>query len=374
MKYCKKCILPDTRPGIFLNKEGICSGCLGHIKKDTLINWKQKKKDLLEIVSEAKKKSTGYDCIVPVSGGKDSWYQIIVAKEMGLKVLAITWKTPARTEIGKSNLSNMLKSLKVDHIDYSFSNEIEKKFLVAAYEKTGVLGLPMHLGIFSMCTSMAIKLKIPLVIWGENSQLEYGGTENEQLATDLNDDWLNKHGCMEGTSANDWIGINNITRQDMVPYQIPKIRDFIPKSIFLGSFIKWNSFEILDEVRKYGFIYEENKGKVGVWDFADIDCNFISLHHFPKWHKFGMTRSFDNLSIQIRYGMITRNDAIETIRKKGLGIPKKDIEIFCKFVDKPERWFWEICEKYRNTDIWYKDKDIWKIKDFLISDWNWVEN
>ena len=109
------------------------------------------------------------------------------------------------------------------------------------------------------------------MIWGENSQLEYGGTENEQLATDLNDDWLNKHGCMEGTSANDWVGVNNITVQDMVPYQIPKVRDFIPKSIFLGSFIKWNSFEILNEVCKHGFIYEENKGKVGVWDFADIE-------------------------------------------------------------------------------------------------------
>ena len=143
MKYCRKCILPDTRPGIFLNKDGICSGCIGHIKKDTLIDWNERKNEFKKIVSDAKKKSTGYYCIVPVSGGKDSWYQIIVAKELGLKVLAITWKTPARTDIGKRNLKNMLNSLKVDHIDYSFSLETEKKFLVAAYEKTGVLGLPM---------------------------------------------------------------------------------------------------------------------------------------------------------------------------------------------------------------------------------------
>lgn len=374
MIYCKKCILPDSRPGIFIDKRGICSGCNGHIIKDTKIDWEERKKKFIELIIDAKKKSTSYDCIVPVSGGKDSWYQIITAKENGLSVLALTWKTPARTDLGKKNLENMLKNLKVDHIDYSFSLETEKKFLVAAFEKTGVLGLPMHLGIFSMCTSMAIKLKIPLILWGENSQLEYGGTEEEQLETDLNSEWLSKHGCMEGTKASDWIGVNDLTKEDMIPYQVPKNFEFEPKSIFLGSFIKWNSFKILETVTSYGFEYDKSKGKVGEWDFADVDCNFISLHHFPKWHKFGMTRSFDNLSIQIRYGMISRDKAIARIKEKGLEVPKNDIEIFCKFVDKPESWFWGVCEKFRNKKIWYKDKGKWKIKEFLINDWNWNEN
>ena len=95
-------------------------------KKGYIDRLEREKNEFKKIVSDAKKKSTGYDCIVPVSGGKDSWYQIIVAKELGLKVLAITWKTPARTEIGKK-FKNMLNFLKVDHIDYSFSLETEKK-------------------------------------------------------------------------------------------------------------------------------------------------------------------------------------------------------------------------------------------------------
>jgi N-acetyl sugar amidotransferase len=374
MKYCKSCILPDSRPGIFLDENGVCSGCLGHLRKDNEIKWDQRKKEFKKIVKESKKKSSGYDCIVPVSGGKDSWYQIITAKENGLKILALTWKTPARTKLGYKNLERMLNVLNVDHIDYSFSRETEKKFLVAAFEKTGVPGLPMHLAIFSMCTRMAIQLRIPLIIWGENSQLEYGGNKKEQLSTDLDSYWIRNHGCMEGKSAKDWIGINGLTEKDLVPYHIPSNLKFVPKSIFLGSFIKWNSFKILEKVKKYGFMYEENKAKVGYWDFADIDCNFISLHHFPKWYKFGMSRIFDNLSIQIRYGMINRDEAIEILKKKGHQIPHNDIDIFCKFVDKPVSWFWDTCEKYRNKEIWYKDKKIWKIKNFLIKDWNWIEN
>lgn len=374
MIYCKNCILPDTRPGIILDQEGICTGCRGHQKKIDQIDWKKRYKILENIIRNTKKKSRGYDCIVPVSGGKDSWYQLILAKEHNLKILALTWKTPSRTNIGQENLDNMLKSLNVDHIDYSFAIETEKKFLVAAFEKTGIPGLPMHLAIFSMCTKMAILLQIPLVIWGENPQLEYGGTDKEQLKTDLDFDWIKKHGCMNETKANDWIGKNGLTRKDLEPYIIPTYSDYKIKSIFLGSFIKWNSINILKKVQSYGFKYKKNKGKVGAWDFADIDCNFISLHHYLKWHKFGMTRAFDNLSVQIRYGMISRDEAIDIIKRKGDQTPYKDIEIYCKFVEKSESWFWRVCEKFRNKKIWYKEKKIWKIKNFIIPNWKWNEN
>ena len=374
MNYCKKCILPDSRPGIILNNNGICSGCEGHEIKKNQIDWKEREKNLFKFFNEAKKKSTTYDCIVPVSGGKDSWYQIITAKKFGLSVLALTWKTPARTPIGEENLKNMLDKLKVDHIDYSFSNDTEKKFMVATFEKLGSPGLPMHLGIFTMCTRMSILLKIPLIIWGENSQLEYGGKKEDQLQTDLNDEWLSKHGCMEGTSSGDWVGINGLTKENLIPYSLPKVKDYVPKSIFLGSFLKWNSFDILEQVKKYGFRYDENYGKVGAWNFADIDCDFISLHHYLKWHKFGMTRSFDNLSIQIRYGLINRESAISKIRKLGHVIPHDDIKKFCNFVEKPTTWFFEGCEKFRNKKICYKDNNTWKIKNFLISDWKWNED
>ena len=179
---------------------------------------------------------------------------------------------------------------------------------------------------------------------------------------------------MEGTTSDDWIGVNGLTKENLIPYSLPKVRDYIPKSIFLGSFIKWNSFDILEQVKKYGFKYGDSYGKVGAWNFADIDCDFISLHHFLKWHKFGMTRSFDNLSIQIRYGLIDRENAINKIKEIGHVVPHADIKKFCNFVEKPTSWFFETCEKFRNKKIWHMDGNIWKIKNFLISDWEWNED
>ena len=372
--YCKKCILPDTRPGIFLDKYGICSGCNGHLLKDNYIDWDKRYKKLLKIIKDAKKKSTTYDCIVPASGGKDSWYQILFAKKLGLKVLAVSWKTPARTKLGTLNLTNMLKVLKVDHIDYSISSETEKKFMIAAFEELGDSGLPMHLAIFSICRRLGSQMKIPLIIWGENSQLEYGGIRSEQLRTNLDRRWVKKHGCMQGRDAKDWVGINKLTKQDLIPYDFGFKNKYQSKSIFLGSYIKWNSFKIKDFVTKHGFIFDKNKGKVGAWNFADVDCDFISLHHFPKWHKFGITRDFDNLSVQIRYGKITRAQAINKIKNTGIKVPKEDIKKFCKFVNKPEKWFWKTIEKFRNKQIWYKEKGTWKIKNFLIKSWNWKPN
>ena len=371
MKYCKSCILPDSRPGIILNKNGVCSGCEGHKIKNTEINWKKRGKELKKIFINAKKKSSTYDCIVPVSGGKDSWYQIIVAKEHGLNVLALTWKTPARTSIGQENLNNMLNKLNVDHIDYSFANKTEKKFMQASFEKLGSPGLPMHLAIFSMCSRMCVLLKIPLIIWGENSQLEYGGSKKDQLHTDLDKKWLAKHGCMEGTAGYDWIGHNGLKKEELVSYSLVNDKNYTPKSIFLGSFIKWNSFKILKIVKKYGFKFNLKKGKVGAWNFADIDCDFISLHHFLKWYKFGISRSFDNLSVQIRYGMISRKKAIKKIKEAGHVIPHEDITKFCKFINKTPAWFWKTCEKFRNKKVWHKEKKIWKIKNFIITNWKW---
>jgi len=373
MNYCKKCILPDTRPGIKINDNGICSGCLGHLLKKK-INWQKRKRELLNIAKRIKKKSNNYHCIVPISGGKDSWYQVIFAKKLGLKVLGITWKTPARTDLGKKNLDNLLKKLNIDCIEYSISNLTEKKFMIAAFEKSGDPGLPMHLAIFSICKRLGSLFKIPLIIWGENPQLEYGGEELEQLRKDLDNKWIKKHGCMQEKKSDDWIGVNKLTKEDLIPYDFMENNKFQSRSIFLGAFIKWNSFKIKDYVIKHGFEYYKKKGKVGAWNFADVDCDFISLHHFPKWHKFGMTREFDNLSVQIRYGLISREEAIKKLRKDGFKIPNEDIKKFCRFVNRSEKWFWKVCEKFRNKKIWIKEKNVWKIKNFIDKNWNWIDN
>lgn len=374
MRYCTRCILPDTRPGISLDAEGVCTACRGHDDKEARIDWDARAAAFDGIVAEAKARSTGYDCIVPVSGGKDSWYQVITAKEHGLKVLAVTWRTPGRTEIGQRNLDAMISRLGVDHIDYTIDPEVERRFMIAAYERKGATAIPMHMALFAIPTRLAVQLRIPLVVWGENPQLEFGGAEADRLATDMDLDWIARHGVTNQTSREDWIGAEGLTERDLVAYELPS-RDafaaFQPKSIFLGSFFEWNSFENARIAGRHGFESGGEHLKTGVWEFADIDCHFIALHHFLKWYKFGMLRSFDNLSVQIRYGELGRDAAIEILRRTGFQVPSDDIERFCDFAGKPVDWFWSVAESYRNTAVWRRNGNRWEIPGFLIEDWAW---
>ena len=378
MRYCKRCILPDTRPGIFLDNEGVCSGCRGHDDKEITINWARRAAAFKEIVAEAKTHSTGYDCIVPVSGGKDSWYQVITCQQYGLKVLGVTWRTPGRTGIGQRNLDNMISRLSLDHIDFTIDPDVERRFMIAAYERKGATAIPMHMALFAIPIRFAVQMRIPLVIWGENPQLEFGGEQVERLATELDLHWIAKHGVTNQTAREDWIGVKDLTNEDLAAYRLPlesDFRSFAPKSIFLGSFFKWNSFENTRVSAKHGFESNAANLKTGVWHFADIDCHFIALHHFLKWYKFGFLRSFDNLSVQIRYGLTTREDAIRELREKGFQVPNDDITRFCEFADKPESWFWETAESFRNnSEVWRRHGDTWTIPGFLIDDWDWTHS
>ena len=371
MRYCKQCVLPDTRPGIFLDDDGVCSACHGHRDKETKIDWAARAQAFETLVAETKTQSTSYDCIVPVSGGKDSWYQVIRAKEHGLSVLAVTWRTPARTEIGQRNLDRMIEKLGVDHIDYTISPDVERRFMKATFEERGTTGLPMHMALFAIPIRLAVQFRIPLILWGENPQLEYGGNELERLSNTLDADWLSKHGCLESTDASYWLGKEGLSEADLHAYRLPESPDFKVRSVFLGAFYKWNSYDNTRIAQDHGFVYEQGAERTGTWDFADIDCEFISLHHFLKWYKFGFTRAFDTLSVQIRYGMITRDQAVAEIRRRGLDAPKADIAAFCAFQGKPEDWFWAVCDTFRNPDVWVRREGRWTIPDFLIPDWDW---
>ena len=387
MKYCHRCILPDTRPGIRLDDTGLCTACQGHDQKvgrgdpRWAIDWDARREKLVALASQAHARAAkmgSYDCIVPISGGKDSWFQVITAQRLGLRVLGVTWRTPARTAIGQQNLDALITRLGVDHIDYTIDPDVERRFMKQAFVRKGIPGLPMHMALFAIPIRLATQMRIPLIVWGENPQLEYGGERAERLATVLDRAWLSQHGCLHSTQANDWVGPGEcpdgsdaLTARDLIAYQMPPAGDFAPMSIFLGAYLRWDSFENARVAAEHGFVCHKGHLKTGTWHFADIDCGFVSVHHALKWLKFGITRAFDNLSVQIRYGRTTRAQAIETLRALGPDPPTADIEAFCAFVGETPSWFWQVAERFRNRDLWSQRRGTWIIEDFLIEDWPW---
>lgn len=373
MKYCRSCILPDTRPNLVIEDDGVCNACRSHSTRPA-IDWESRQDLFADVVANAKAHSGGYDCLIPVSGGKDSTWQVVKCLEYGLNPLAVTWKTPARTEIGQRNLDNLIR-LGVDHIDYQVNPQVEKRFMLQAYERFGSTAVPMHLALFNIPLTIAARFDIPLIIWGENSAFEYGGEEDERKGFQLDARWLRKFGVTHGTTAEDWVG-DQLSQRDLTPYFGPSDNELAERgvlAVFLGYYFPWDPKETVRVAKQNGF-QEATAARTGYYTYADIDDDFISIHHYLKWHKFGFTRTFDNLSLEIRNGRITREEAIETIRELGPQTPVGDIEAVSQFMEISVARFHEIAETFRDHDIWKVRDGCWRLDDFLIADWNWNES
>ena len=371
MRYCRKCVLPDTRPNLIIGKGEVCNACKSHgLKKE--IDWFKREKMFKKIVDNAQIRGCEYDCLIPVSGGKDSTWQVVKCLEYGLKPLAVTWKTPARTKIGQTNLDNLIE-LGVDHIDFQVNPIVERKFMLNSFKKYGSPAIPMHMAIFNIPFKIAVNYKIPLIIWGENSAHEYGGEEDEPKGFKLDKKWLLKYGVTQGTTAIDWIS-EDLSEKELTSYFSPsdvKVDQAGVHAIFLGYYFKWDVENSLSIAKLNGFRVNDTGPRIGIYNYADIDCDFISIHHWLKWYKFGITRIMDNLSLEIRNGRISREDALKTIKELGNKTPIGDIRKFCNFVGITINEFFNICEQFRNTKIWKRKDGVWQINNYLIKDWSW---
>ena len=372
IRYCARCVLPDTRPHLQIDRDGVCNACRRHAQRPE-IDWNSRETSFRELVRSVRSLGRDYDCLIPVSGGKDSTWQTAVCLDHGLRPLAVTWRSPGRTQLGQRNLENLMR-LGVDHIDFSISPDVERRFMLKTFEKAGSTAIPMHLAIFSIPLKVAVAYNIPLIVWGENSAAEYGGREEDARSEVLDSAWVHRYGVTQGTTAADWVD-SELSLQELSAYTPPKDHEIDRsgvRAVFLGHYFPWDPETTRDAAAARGFRRDADGPRTGLFDYADIDDDFISLHHWMKWYKFGFTRTYDNLSLEIRNGRITRGEAIEHIRDRGDETPWVDLELFSKFTRVPAARLIQTAEAFRNTKVWHLGPDrVWKIPGFLIPDWNW---
>ena len=174
IKYCTNCLLPSTKPDLRFDKNGVCSACNAYSAR-TEIDWNERRAEFDGIISKYKSKSSSkWDCIIPVSGGKDSTAQVLKILEVGLNPLCVTSTTCDLSPIGRRNIEN-IKNLGVDYIEFTPNQLIRKRLNRIGLEVVGDIAWPEHVGIFTIPVRAAVDFKVPLIIWGENSQNEYGG-------------------------------------------------------------------------------------------------------------------------------------------------------------------------------------------------------
>ena len=361
MKFCKKCLYPSTKPQLQFDERGICSACNNYKLKDE-VDWGKKKVDLLHILDKYKSKDgSKYDCIIPVSGGKDSTFQTYTIKEtFGLNPLAVNFHPHDQTEIGRKNLEN-LKQLGVDCIEFSPNPIVYSKLAKFGLVELGDFQWPEHIGIFTVPVQVAVRYKIPLIIWGENPQLEYGQPTNIDTDTILDREWNEKNGgyFLDKIKPKDMTKYGFKTKE-LIPYIYPSdddIRRIGVTGIFLGSYIKWDLFKQLDFVKELGFS-ENDEVKEGTYDkWENLDVYFTVFHDYFKFLKYGFGRTTDHASIEIRYERITREQGIELVKKYEGKIPRKYLDKFLKSPDISEQEFHDICDKFTNKEIFLTNED-----------------
>lgn len=372
MRYCRSCVLPDTRPNLVIGKDGMCNACASHRGK-AAVNWEGREALFRQLVARARSLKRPYDCLIPVSGGKDSTWQTLKCLEYGLRPLTYSYAPPLRTELGRSNLDNLIE-LGVDHIDYRVNPKIERAFLRRAFERFGNIGVPMHTAIFSVARILAHRFCIPMIVWGEDSAVEYGGSRDDGDDYVLNEAWLKKFGVGHGTGVEDWID-EELTREALFAFSGASDAELAENdtiSVFLGYFFPWDPETTRSAAVGAGMRVREDGPRIGYWNYADLDDQLISVHHHLKWYKFGFTRLFDNLSVEIRNGRMTREQAIDIIRSTGDQTPHDDINAFCAFTGLSRGQFDQTAERFRNPAVWRKGVAGWHIPGFLIEDWAWA--
>ena len=363
IEYCTKCLLPSTKPDLSFDKEGICAACANYSNRKT-VNWEKRGQEFVDHVSRISSESgSDWDCIIPVSGGKDSTAQVLKILELGFRPLCVTATTCDLTPIGRTNIEN-IKHLGVDYVEFSPNPIIRKKLNRLGLVEVGDISWPEHVGIFTIPVRAAVNFKVPLIIWGENSQNEYGGPAADAHNNVLSRRWLEEFGGMLGLRVSDLHESFGISENDLQPYVYPTDQELSQVGVtglFLGHYFPWDGLSNYILAQAHGF---RSYGKViegSVVDYENVDNYQTGIHDYFKFLKFGFGRATDIVSINIRRGILTRNQGLTLVKKLDGKFPSvylgKPLEEILNPIQVSIEEFHEICDRFTNKSLFVADSN-----------------
>lgn len=368
MKYCTKCVMPDTRPGITFDENGVCCACQAYEKKKKT-DWDSRFKEL-EALCDKYRGMNGddYDCMIAVSGGKDSHFQVNLMKnvmKMNPLLVSVDDNFPM-TEAGAHNIRNISEEFGCDLICLKPNLKVQKTLMRYMFEKCGKPTWYFDRLIYSFPLQMAVKFNTPLLVYGENISYEYGGVDAEETYSAR--DQIN-NGVADEIDYDELCSLDGIEMKDFAFVKAPS-QEQLDKldPMYVSYFVPWNSYSNYQFAKKHGF--HDLKGE---WDraqtiesFDQLDSAAYLVHPWMKYPKFGHSSATDYASRFIRYGMLTREEAIRLVKEHDGNLDSKCVREFCEFLGYSETEFWDIVEKFYNQDIFRKNEfGEWVLKEPL---------
>ena len=362
MKYCKRCLQADTRPRIRFDDEGVCFACRYQDKMDREIDWDERKKELKKIAEWAKKSSNvKHDCVIGVSGGKDSTFQALYAKEeLGLNCLLVNLAPDAITKEGACNIENLIQH-GFDTIMYRPNPHIWKRVIKHSLYKHGNPIKPTEYPLYAVTNVTALNFGIPLIIQGENPGITLGEVEGG-VGNDDNALNIALTNTLNGGNACDWAH-EGIKLEELIWYQMPDKNKLIAagiRAIYLNYYVKEYCFgRNIEFAIKHGFRGRENHdpaltGRLSPYSALDAGPHQI-VNQMIKYYKFGLGFVSDETSFLIREGKMTRDKAIGLVKKYDGKCGGNYFKNFCDYISISGEDFWRAIEPFVNKNLFRKD-------------------
>ena len=360
MRICKKCIQPDTRPNIFFDENGVCGACLWIEEKET-IDWIQREKELNDIASWAKQKSKDFDCVIGISGGKDSTKQAITARDrLGLQCLLVNSEPENISEIGKHNIEN-LKQLGFDVISVRPNPKVMKTLMRKDFfDHMNPVKITEYT-LWAATYIIADKFEIPLIIQGENGGLTLG-ISNTGLGKGPNALLANQTSSLQ-SGLDEYTKIEGLKKKDFFwySYDREKLEKKDIRGIWLNYYLKeWSNNGNAEFSKEYGLEWrspDTDPNSIGTYvRYSQLDSDLVQVNQMLKAIKLGFGQCADHANYDLRDGLITRNKAIELVLKYDGKCSEKYISDFCSYVGITLDEFWKTTEKFRGP-MWKKDQE-----------------
>jgi len=356
IKYCTNCLETNTRPNSKFTKEGLCFACYYYNQNVETYDEIERHKVLEEILKKYKSNKSKFDCIIGVSGGKDSTRQALwVRDKLNLKPLLVSLVYPPEqvTDVGTNNISNLIE-LGFDVLISAPAPKFWKKHLRKGFLNGNYLRGP-ELALYSSPVKVAIKYGIKLIFWGENP------------ASIWNDSKLKRNLSYDGNSLRNtntikncdlsWMENLSLDKTKLIPYKYPSLNDFKNNNIqiiFLDWF--WENWSMVNNA-KFSCLnglepksdHVSNTGDL--YGVSALDEDWVTLNQMIRYYKFGHARVSDYLNIEIRSGKISREKAIKIVEKYDGCCSNKYIKTFCKYTEISIDHFWDTVSKFVNKDL-----------------------
>lgn len=363
MKLCRICVNPSTRPNGHPFVDGVCGVCLLFEKKrQDKIDWNSRMEEILGITDWGKANSkTSYDCIVTVSGGKDSTRQaFFVRDELKLNPLLVSAVYPPEQmhERGAANLANLIEH-GFDCISVGPNPIVFKQLMKTCLNRYLNLLNASEMALYSIPVHVAIAYKIPLIFLGDNPAHTVGEMHGKSVTNDASQ--TRKSNTLMGGKADIFLD-TGLTSQDLHFYNYPSEEDVAfakIRLVYLGYYIQdWSAYNNGQFSIKRGLQIRddapENTGDL--FGFSALDEDFRIVNQLIKYFKLGFGHVTDQAMDMIHTGRMTREEGLSLVKKYDGKCHSKYIHKLCRYLDITETEFWKLVDTGRNKEIWIKDE------------------